>query len=241
MRLDRDAADGRQERALKTPDDRPVHRLALWRRIAVWPLVSLVRLWASTLRIALTEESERLVRIAKPTVFVLWHNRLFIAAELKRRFRAGHPMCGLISASRDGGWLAAFYASWGVKPVRGSSSRLGREAATGLIDELRAGSDAGITPDGPRGPVYEMKPGALFVARRSGARLCLLGMDYKSSWRLRSWDGFHLPKPFSRATLHLEEVATEKLDDLEGEARRLGTRLKELNPDRKPAPVRRRA
>jgi hypothetical protein len=186
-------------------------------------------------------EGQRLVRAPQPTLFILWHNRLFIAAELKHRFRVGHPMCGLISASRDGGWLAVFYAAWGVKPVRGSSSRLGREAVGELIDELRAGSDAGITPDGPRGPVYRMKPGALTVARRSGARLCLVGVDYEASWRLPSWDGFHLPKPFSHAILRIEEVATEGLDDLEAEGRRVGVRLMEINPDRKPAPVRRQA
>jgi hypothetical protein len=86
-----------------------------------------------------------------------------------------------------------------------------------------------------------MKPGALTVARRSGARLCLVGVDYEASWRLPSWDGFHLPKPFSHAILRIEEVATEGLDDLEAEGRRVGVRLMEINPDRKPAPVRRQA
>jgi lysophospholipid acyltransferase (LPLAT)-like uncharacterized protein len=242
MRLDSPAAIARQERTLNIPDDRPAHRLALWRRAAVWPLAALVRLWARTLRVSIPEEDRRIVTLqGRPTIFVLWHNRLLIAADLARRFRGGHPMCGLISASRDGGWLSAFYASAGVKPVRGSSSRLGREAANALIEELRAGHDVGITPDGPRGPVYEMKPGAIIVARRSGSRLILAGIDYESSWRLPSWDGFHLPMPFSRVHLRIVEVGAAEMDDRDQAARLLGARMVEINPDRKPAPVRKRA
>jgi lysophospholipid acyltransferase (LPLAT)-like uncharacterized protein len=242
MRLDRSEVDARQERTLNTPDERPVHRLAAWRRIVVWPLAALVRLWARTLRVSIPDEDRRTATLqGRPTIFVLWHNRVFIAADLARRFRGGHPMCGLVSASRDGGWLSAFYASSGVKPVRGSSSRLGREGANALVDELRGGSDAGITPDGPRGPVYAMKPGALILARRSGARLVLVGVDFASSWRLPSWDGFHLPRPFSRFHLRIEEVNTDEREDRAEAARRLGARMVELNPDRKPAPVRKRA
>ncbi len=242
MRLDSHAPIARQERTLNTPAERPVHRLALWRRAAVWPLAAVVRLWARTLRVSIPEEDRRIVTLlGRPTIFVLWHNRLLIAADLARRFRGGHPMCGLISASRDGGWLSAFYASAGVKPVRGSSSRLGREAANVLIEELRAGNDVGITPDGPRGPVYEMKPGALIVARRSGSRLILVGIDYASSWRLPSWDGFHVPKPFSRVRLRIVEVGTAEMEDRDQAARLLGARMVEINPDRKPPPVRKRA
>jgi lysophospholipid acyltransferase (LPLAT)-like uncharacterized protein len=241
MRLDRGAVDARQVRTLNTPDERPVHRLPLGRRLAVAPLALLFRLWARSLRISTGPEEDRLVAVDRPTLFILWHNRLFVAAELARRFRGGRPMCGLISASRDGGWLAAFYAAAGVKPVRGSSSRLGREGASALIEELRAGSDGGITPDGPRGPVYILKPGALTVVRRTGARLCLVGIDFERSWRLPSWDGFHLPRPFSGTRMRLEEVASDALDDLEEAARRLGARMEELNPDRKPAPLRKRA
>jgi lysophospholipid acyltransferase (LPLAT)-like uncharacterized protein len=194
-----------------------------------------------TLRVSIPEEDRRVVALqGQPTIFILWHNRLFIAAELARRFRGGHPMCGLISASRDGGWLSAFYSASGVKVIRGSSSRLGREGAAALIEELRSGSDAGITPDGPRGPVYEMKPGALTVARRAHSRVVLAGIDFESSWRMASWDGFHLPKPFSRVHVRIIEVAADEMDDRDEAARKLGGRLAEINPDRTSAPVRRR-
>ncbi|HEY5080180.1 MAG TPA: DUF374 domain-containing protein [Opitutaceae bacterium] len=177
----------------------------------------------------------------EPILFVLWHNRLFLMAELTRRYRGGRPMYGLISASRDGAWLAAFFSACGLRSVRGSSSRLGHEGARGLVEVLRAGSDAGITPDGPRGPAYEMKAGALVVARRAQRTVVLAGLDFESSWRLGTWDGFHVPAPFSRARLRLRVVDVDAKQDRDETALRLGAILAGMNPDRKPAPVRRRA
>jgi len=219
-----------------------MHRVPLWRRAAVWPLAALVRLWWTTLRICVPDEDRRVVELqGQPTIFVLWHNRLFMAAEVVRRYRRGRPLYSLISSSRDGSWLAAFFSSVGLCAVRGSSSRSGREAATALVDVLRSGFDVGITPDGPLGPVYEMKPGALIVARRARTRVVLAGMDFESSWRVASWDGFHIPRPFSRVHMRFEAVEAGALDERDEAARRIGRRLVELNPDRRPAPVRRRA
>ena len=214
----------------------------LWRSIAIWPVAAVVRLWWTTIRICISEEDRRIVELrGEPTIFVLWHNRLFMAAEVVHRFRKGSPLYSLISGSRDGSWLAAFFSAVGLCAVRGSSSRDGREAASALVDVLRSGFDVGITPDGPRGPVYEMKPGALIVARRARTRVVLAGMDYESSWRVGSWDGFHIPRPFSRVHMRFEVVANDALDERDEAARQLGRRLVELNPDRSPAPVRRRA
>src|SRR6185437_8699149 len=96
-----------------------------------------------------------------------------------------------------------------MRAVRGSSSRLGREALTGLVEVVKAGHDVGITPDGPRGPCYDFKPGALIVARRTGCLALLVGGEFTSAWRMRSWDGFYLPKPFSRVRIRCLEASEE--------------------------------
>ena len=114
------------------------------------------------------------------------------------------------------------------------------EAAKALVEVLRSGQDVGITPDGPRGPCYEMKPGALIVARRARARVVLAGFDFEASWRLSSWDGFHIPRPFSTVHMRFVEAASNDIDDSADAARELGRQLRELNPDRKPPPVRRK-
>ena len=227
---------------LNAPPEKLVYRLPLWRRATVWPLAALVRLWAMTIRMSIPRvDRENLTRQGEPILFVLWHNRLFIAAEITRRYRAGHPIYGMVSASRDGAWLAAFFSACGMRAVRGSSSRLGREAVKDVVEQLRSGNDVGITPDGPRGPAYEMKPGAVIVARRAQATVLLVGMDYEASWRLPSWDGFHIPKPFSRVHLRFMKVDPKLLEDREDAVRGMETTLAALNPDRKPAPVRKPA
>jgi hypothetical protein len=207
--------------------------------MAVWPLAACMRLWAMTIRMEIPGDDLGVITDAgQPTIFVLWHNRLFMVAEIVRRFRVVRPVHALVSASKDGAWLAAYYSVAGLGAVRGSSSRLGREAATALVATLRDGNDIGITPDGPRGPIYEMKPGAVIVARRAQARVVLIGMDFESSLRLPSWDGFYLPRPFSRAHMRFVAVAPGELADRDECTRSLGDRLCAMSPDRKAAPVR---
>ena len=138
----------------------------------MWPVALLVRLWLMTIRIQIADpDREIITHRGEATIYILWHNRLFLASEFFRRFRRGQPIYSLISASNDGAWLTAYFMAVGMKAVRGSSSRNGREAASALVEVLRSGCDVGITPDGPRGPVYEMKPGALIVARRAHPRV----------------------------------------------------------------------
>lgn len=169
----------------------------------------------------------------EPVAFVLWHNRLFLASEIHRRFRPQRPLYALISASKDGAFLAAFFAMvGGLRAVRGSSSNFGREAASTLVDVLRDGHDIGITPDGPRGPCYDMKPGAIIVPRRAGAPLLLIGGDFESAWQLGSWDRFYLPRPFSRVRLQCVLIANDQLADRDVATDKIRRQLLALNPDR---------
>lgn len=211
---------------------RTVHRLSGWRRVALWPVAQLLKAWGATLRFEASPETLALLRRSdRPVAFVLWHNRLFLAAEVYRRYRGGRPLCALISASRDGAWLAAFFSVLGMRAVRGSSSRLGREAAEGLVEAVKAGFDVGITPDGPRGPCYSFKPGALVVCRATGAPLLLLSCGFSAGWRLRSWDQFWLPKPFSTLRVVCEEAPADAADDREASASLLQRRLQEMTAD----------
>jgi lysophospholipid acyltransferase (LPLAT)-like uncharacterized protein len=202
-----------------------------WKRALAGLAGGLMRIWCFTLRITLSEDSRRLLAgLDGPCLFVLWHNRLFAAADISRRFRPERPLHCLVSSSKDGAWLTAFFNSVGLRAVRGSSSRGGREAVSALVAVLRAGHDAGITPDGPRGPIYVCKPGAVVVARRAGVPILLIGMNYESAWRLRSWDKFYLPRPFSRVHLKLRELPMAALRAEDSPAA-LEAALRELNPD----------
>lgn len=207
------------------------HTLQGWRKLVLWPLAFLVRFWCATLRMEISDRDRLVLEWGeRPMAFVLWHNRLFISAEIFRRFR-GRRLCGLVSASRDGAWLAAFYSLMGMEAARGSSSRFGREAAGRLVEALRSGLDVGVTPDGPRGPCYDFKEGALIVARRARAPLLLFGAGFASAWRLGSWDGFYVPRPFSVVRLRCERIEPEALDDRGRAAAEIAGRLRAINPD----------
>lgn len=227
--------------ANSVPAERTVNAVTGWRRALMWPLGLFVKLWGMSLRFETSPENRRnYEKKDAPVALVLWHNRLFLAAEIVRRFRQGRPAYALVSASQDGAWLAGFFSLIGLRTVRGSSSRLGREAATALVDLLRNGQDVGITPDGPRGPCYEVKPGSVIVTRRTRTPMLVIGADFTSAWRLRSWDGFYLPKPFSRVVMRCELLPAELLTDRDAAVALLQARLRAINPDRQPLPRRRR-
>jgi lysophospholipid acyltransferase (LPLAT)-like uncharacterized protein len=210
-----------------------VNAIAGWRQAALWPLALLMKLWGRSLRFETTAaDLQAFTKNDEPVAIVLWHNRLFLSAEIVRRYRQGRPAYALVSASKDGAWLSAFFSLAGMRTVRGSSSRLGREAASALVEVLRSGLDIGITPDGPRGPCYDFKPGALIVARRTRTPLLLIGAEFESAWQLRSWDRFYLPKPFSRVRMRCNHVAAVELNQRDEAAAAIATRLREINPDR---------
>jgi lysophospholipid acyltransferase (LPLAT)-like uncharacterized protein len=210
-----------------------VHEISGWRRLVLWPGAFILKLWGMSLRFELSADDLRNVtKRNTPVTFVVWHNRLFLTPEIFRRYRGGRPLVALISASGDGAWLTAFFSLVGMRAARGSSSRLGREAATALVEAQRAGYDIGITPDGPRGPCYDLKPGVVIVPRRTNAPLLLIGGDFASAWQLKSWDRFYLPKPFSRVRLRCELITTEQLADRNAALVALRERMMAINPDR---------
>ena len=159
----------------------------------------LLRLWARTLRYRI-EDRASVVGAAPNERYIgaLWHNRLLLLPYVLQRFVPGRKGAGLISASRDGDMLADLVRRFGFEVVRGSTSRKGATAMLQLANVMAKGRDAVITPDGPRGPAYEIGAGLVFLAQKSGAAVVPINMEYSSCWRLRSWDRFILPKPFSR-------------------------------------------
>ncbi len=211
-----------------------VNEVTGWRWLLLWLLAALLRIWARTLRFEADAETRaRLAKSDVPIAFVLWHNRLFISPEIFRRFRYRRPLYGLVSASKDGAWLAAFYRMIGLMPVRGSSSNFGREAGRTLIELMKAGNDIGITPDGPRGPLYNVEPGVVVVTRRNDAPMILMGAEFVGPVkRLRSWDRFYVPWPFTRVKLRCTVLPAKNAAGTKIDADQVKAALLAINPDR---------
>jgi lysophospholipid acyltransferase (LPLAT)-like uncharacterized protein len=209
-----------------------VNEVAGWRFVLLWVLATFVRIWVRTLRFEADPETfARLTKSDEPVAIVLWHNRLFLSPEMFRRYRRKRRVYGLVSASKDGAWLAALYRLIGMYPVRGSSSNFGREAARTLIEVMREGHDIGITPDGPRGPLYVVEPGVVVVTRRTNAPMVLFGAEFTRAWKLKSWDRFYVPWPFSRIKMHSAVLPAVKADGEKLSAEDVRAALLVVNPD----------
>ena len=170
--------------------------------------------------------------VSENYIGALWHNRLLIYPLVLRRFFPNRGGAALISASRDGDLLSDAIHRFDYYVVRGSSSKLGATALLQLGDVLSSGRDVVITPDGPRGPVYEIGPGIIFLAQKTGARVLPLNLEYSSCWRVKSWDRFIIPKPFSRVRVIIGEPqkigSTSTAEEFEAERIRLQNAMMSL-------------
>jgi lysophospholipid acyltransferase (LPLAT)-like uncharacterized protein len=159
----------------------------------------LLQLWAATIRFELEDRGNLLrISIRDRLIGAIWHNRLLLLPFALKKFVPQRKGAALISASRDGTWVAELVSRFGFSVVRGSSSRKGAAAMLQLASIIESGTDVAITPDGPRGPVYRPGGGIILLAQKTGACIAPLNFEYSNCWRVRSWDGFVLPKPFAK-------------------------------------------
>jgi lysophospholipid acyltransferase (LPLAT)-like uncharacterized protein len=198
-----------------------------------------IRTLAATLRYEFHYPPALLAQAPRPAIFCVWHNRLALCLLIYRDYarRCGQPprMAAVVSASRDGALLARILELFGVQPVRGSSSRRGPQALLELTTWGERGYDLAITPDGPRGPCGRVQEGAVALAQLTG--LPLIAASYTLGWKIRvkSWDRFLVPLPFSRVRVFAAEplVVPRNVTDQERELlrQRLESLLHSLAPD----------
>lgn len=198
-----------------------------------WLLVTVLK-WAMefiymTCRVTYVEGTavrDDILARRRPVVFLFWHNRIFMAAIYLKRvfFDRGVHLTVLISQSGDGEAIANVVERWGGDVARGSSSRGGKEALTMLSHALsRRKSSVVMTPDGPRGPLYVFQAGALVASQLTQTELVPVCVAPRRFWRLNSWDGFLIPKPFTELLVSIEppEIEPRKQTETERESRRV--------------------
>lgn len=130
-------------------------------------------------------------------VLAFWHGTMLLPWFLHRN----DGFAALTSKSKDGDLLAKQLKHWKYKVVRGSSSKGGDVALGVMVDLAKNGYSVAITPDGPRGPEHSFKAGAVIISKRSGVPVVLMGVGIKSKKKLKSWDKFQIPNPFSNVKI----------------------------------------
>ena len=189
-----------------------------------------IRALAATIRFRIDDRSGVFNGAPKEKVlFAIWHNRLALSAVLYRRqvlkFAPERRLAAMVSASRDGGLLAQILEHFGIEPVRGSSSRRGPQALIEMTTWAERGHDLAITPDGPRGPCYEVQDGVIATAQVTG--LPIVPVSYHLNWkvRMKSWDRFQLPLPFARCELTFGRVLRVPRESSDAEREELRKQL----------------
>lgn len=188
----------------------------------------------ATVRLRHHGDAELRGREARGERFILafWHRHLLLMPYAYQ----GKKISVLVSRSRDGELIARTVARLGIDSSRGSTTRGGVAGMRELLRKAGEGYDLAFTPDGPKGPASEVQPGVILAAAATGFPIVPVAVAASRTRRLRSWDRFLVPLPFS--TVHfvygepltvarrgdLAEAAAElkrRLDAAESEAERL--------------------
>jgi len=156
----------------------------------------LVRLLGTSWRIGRVGVREYDARLARGErcIFAFWHARLLPLVYTHR----GRGIAVLVSRSRDGELIAGVIERLGFVTARGSSSRAGGEGILDMLEWAGQGHLLALTPDGPRGPAGQVKPGLAYLASRTGLPVVPVATAAKRAWVLASWDRFRVPGPFAR-------------------------------------------
>jgi len=186
--------------------------------LASWIGPVLIYILGMTLKIEwVGEENLDILRKEKKSViYAFWHGRMLIFTYSHRK----QKIHVLISQHRDGEFIARIIHHLGFVSVRGSTTRGGSKAIFEMCEKTTSGFDVAVTPDGPKGPGFQVHPGIIYTAQRSGMPILPITNSAKGRWNLSSWDRFLIPKPFSKAVIMLgkpiqvsDEATSEELEE----------------------------
>jgi len=175
-------------------------------RMAVFVAWHLVRVFWATCRVRRVlglEQARATVRAAHSVIPVYWHQHTLFGVRALLDLRPDGLKVGfLISPSVDGTAPSMLVGKVGGHVIRGSSTSTGARALRDYYETIvKQEISPAITPDGPRGPLHEFKPGAVMLAQLTGKPILPVSIAASHTWRFGTWDRFELPLPFSRIVI----------------------------------------
>src|SRR5215471_18551203 len=133
-------------------------------------------------------------------IYTFWHDRVFLSTYFWQR----RAIVVMTSRSFDGEYIARFIQRFGYGAARGSSTRGATGAVVEMVRLMRAGSPTAFTIDGPKGPRYVAKMGAVLLAKKTGHPILPFTITAAKLWKAKkSWDLFQVPKPFTRVRVDI--------------------------------------
>lgn len=141
------------------------------------------------------------VKSKESNIYGFWHQKIFFPTVSLMHVE---KKTTLVSPSRDGEMLESILKKYGYDVIRGSSRDSSIKSLVTMIKALKKGYSLGFAVDGPQGPIFEIKPGIIYMAQRTGAKIVPVGGAFKWKYEFKNaWDKFHLPLPFTKAVLYL--------------------------------------
>jgi len=141
----------------------------------------------------------------EPFILAMWHGQLLMQALNYRKFKKNGQIKVIVSEHRDGQTIRKVVSHLGVGALEGSSTRGGAKALIGAIKSIKSGIDVAITPDGPKGPIYEVADGIVAIANKTNAKILTCKIIPTKYWQMKSWDKFIIPKPFGKIDFYISE------------------------------------
>jgi hypothetical protein len=183
-------------------------------RLADWAFFLLIRLIGLTLRYETEgwENFEAIGNAGKLPIYSFWHDRIFAGTYFFRN----RGIVVITSQSKDGEYIARFIKRLGYGAIRGSSTRGGTKALVEMIRGMKQGLPMAFSLDGPKGPRYVAKSGAVLLAKKTGNPMMPFVVECKHFFKLNSWDRLQIPRPFTAARVIIEKpvyVAPDADDD----------------------------
>lgn len=143
----------------------------------------------------------------RPLIFAAWHGMTMMLVGF---FANQYDLSRIVLILPDdwrGAALTVFANKLGVEPfpmnLHGDASMATARQLARLVRQVKAGRDAYITPDGPEGPAYEIKPGITYIAQKANATILPVGGYARHAYRLPRWDRYVLPYPFSKIAIQV--------------------------------------
>lgn len=184
-------------------------------------LAWIMRLWFGTCRVT-AHNGGILSSVKKGEINIVasfWHYSILFIFYYVRRY----PATVMVSASRDGEYIAKLAKELGFNSVRGSRNHKGVEALKGMLRAVRAGDNGAIVADGSQGPARKAQAGALLVASKTGSPIVPIAWSASGYFTINSWDKTAVPKPFSRVDVYFGEplylpgkMSGEELEEYRG-------------------------
>lgn len=162
-----------------------------------------MRLWFRTCRVTVLNDGflEEAGTKEKTVIASFWHYSIIFTLYYLRKY----PATVMVSASKDGEYIARLAGEFGYQCVRGSKNKKGVEALKGMLRAVLAGENGAVVADGSQGPARVAQSGALLVAAKSGRPIVPMAWACSSFFGIKSWDRTLIPKPFSRLSVYFGE------------------------------------